>query len=321
MSFYQKVLAFAQQQCENLNNKDLRNLQTHLSLAYQQHYPTSSLNNFNTAAIYTVTRMPATYHALLKCYQQFPLDFQPHTLLDLGAGPGTASLAALDHWKNTKKITLLENYSHMYEFQNRLWNYLNLSISSQHLFNDIRVWNDPKNLQYDLVVMAYMLGEINSTQREEAVLKAWDKTQNFLLIVTPGTVHDFTYLLEARDLLLRKGGSLLGPCPHHERCPLSRTNDWCHFSVRLTRTSLHKICKKGTLNYEDEKFSYLIFSKSFDSTTIHQARVIRKPIQGSGHIILDVCTKGRINRQIVSKKDSHYKCMSKIKWGDTFKTV
>ena len=128
MSFYQKFLRLLNNNVRTFNNKDLRNLQTHLSLAYQQHYPTSSLNNFNMAAIYTVTRMPATYHALLKCYQQFPLDFQPHTLLDLGAGQNSKS-GSSGSLENTKKTLFLENYSHMYEFQNRLWNYLNLSIS------------------------------------------------------------------------------------------------------------------------------------------------------------------------------------------------
>ncbi len=136
------------------------------------------------------------------------------------------------------------------------------------------------------------------------------------MIVTPGTPHDFNYLLTVRDLLLKQGGQLIAPCPHSYQCPLSSTSDWCHFSVRLQRSLNHKLTKQGSLGYEDEKFSYMIFGKDTSCPDKTIARIIRKPIKRPGHIILDLCTATGIERQVIGKKDSIYKQAAKTEWGD-----
>ncbi|WP_165380395.1 small ribosomal subunit Rsm22 family protein [Candidatus Finniella inopinata] len=99
---------------------------------------------------------------------------------------------------------------------------------------------------------------------------------------------------------------------------LTETKDWCHFSVRLQRSGLHQSAKKGTLGYEDEKFSYLLVAKSGLVTPVVESRIIRKPIKRQGHIVIDVCTGGQLKREIIGKADPSYKKVAKLEWGDEY---
>ena len=314
--FYQKVLDFAGEQYRSLKTKDLYTFQNQLSIAYRNRQPTSILKSIEAIGAYAIARMPATYHAVQACYQQLPTDFQPQSLLDLGAGPGTASLAALDFWPSLKQLTLVENHKVMYAFQKILWQYLNPPLSYHSVHDTIHPLGNLPQESFDLVVLAYVLGEIKPYNHQEVILQAWQKAAKYLLIVTPGTPHDFKYLLKARDLLLSKGAVIAAPCTHQLNCPLTNTEDWCHFSVRLQRSSLHQSAKKATLGYEDEKFSYLLFSRSASSLPLTQGRIVRKPIRRSGHILLDVCVEGQLKRQIIGKSGHNLKKASKIEWGD-----
>jgi ribosomal protein RSM22 (predicted rRNA methylase) len=73
------------------------------------------------------------------------------------------------------------------------------------------------------------------------------------------------------------------------------------------------------LNYEDEKFSYLIFSKE-PKVQSFSSRLLRHPQIFKGHLKLSLCQQnGQIKEQVVSKKDNNfYKLSRKLDWGDCF---
>src|ERR1700741_2456674 len=59
------------------------------------------LNNGLAARAYLTTRMPATYAATSATFAAIIAaapDFQPRSVLDIGAGPGTATWAAASFW-------------------------------------------------------------------------------------------------------------------------------------------------------------------------------------------------------------------------------
>ena len=95
--------------------------------------------------------------------------------------------------------------------------------------------------------------------------------------------------------------------------------DWCHFSVRIPRGKYHRRAKEAALPYEDEKYSYLVISK-----TPHPPlgdRIIKAPIVKTGHVILDLCTQnGQLERRIVSKSEGTPYTQARDKeWGDEWK--
>ena len=110
---------------------------------------------------------------------------------------------------------------------------------------------------------------------------------------------------------------MAAPCPHALACPMVG-GDWCHFAARLERTALHRKLKGGSLGYEDEKFSYVAFSK--EVVELPPSRILSEPARHSGHVSLKLCTKAEgLQQPIISKKQGElYKQSRKAAWGDPF---
>ena len=105
-----------------------------------------------------------------------------------------------------------------------------------------------------------------------------------LVIIEPGTPSNFDLIARIRRDLIASGAHLVAPCPHEDECPMAIANDWCHFSVRLERTSEHRQMKGGALGYEDEKFSVPRVLKAAGAawrishrTSSHDAQRIHSP--------------------------------------------
>ena len=94
-------------------------------------------------------------------------------------------------------------------------------------------------------------------------------------------------------------------------------DDWCHFTCRVARSRLHKLLKGGEAPYEDEKFAFLAVAKQ--PVRQAQARVLRHPVKGPGHITLQLCTAEGLQSRTVTKKDGPlYKKAGKAACGDSF---
>lgn len=278
---------------------------------------------------YIAARLPATYAAVMSVLNNLPLDMPIHHILDLGAGPGTATLAALDVLTRQPRISLNDSLS----------NSLSVTLAeqdprmialSQILFKDqpiVPVFEQCDLRQpitftpHDLVILSYVLNEHPLKKQIDILKQAWEKTVQALVIILPGTPHHFQQLLILRQWLIDHHATIIAPCPHHRPCPLQQslqteTTDWCHFSVRTERSAHHRQLKQATLAYEDEKFSYLIASR--DPYPQH-ARLIRSPLIRKGHAIVDVCGFQKIDRHIITKRQKDlYQKIQKSEWGDSF---
>lgn len=128
-------------------------------------------------------------------------------------------------------------------------------------------------------------------------------------------------MLAARDRLRSAGWHLVAPCPHALDCPLA-DGDWCHFSVRVQRSNLHRDLKAAELNYEDEKFSYVLATRPGDPPQPPAApadRVLRHPLTRKGLVQFRVCSPdGAAHDRIVSKRQGElYRQARDTRWGDT----
>jgi ribosomal protein RSM22 (predicted rRNA methylase) len=253
---------------------------------------------------YAVSRMPATFGAI--CQALAGLTPKPHSLLDIGAGPGTAAWACAQLFGGLQNATLIERDSGLAALGRKL-----NTPCTRWVVRDLRDV-DPLTPQ-DLVVMGYSLGEFALREQAGAVDRAWAAARQTLLLVEPGTPAGFERIRSARERLIAAGAQIRAPCPHLHPCPI-KAPDWCHFASRIERTRLHRIAKQGTLGYEDEKFSYLIASKC--DTSQVPARVLRHPQIHKGLIELRLCSADGLQAASVRKKDALWRAARKARWGD-----
>jgi len=146
-----------------------------------------------------------------------------------------------------------------------------------------------------------------------------------VLVVEPGTPAGHRRILAARAQLLAAGYVVAAPCPHQLDCPLAVEGDWCHFGARLQRSAVHRQVKGVELSYEDEKYSYVAAVKASAGFAVAatQSRVVRRPQQRKGLVLLDLClSDGSSRRDIVSKsKGAAYRQARKVTWGDSWPPV
>ena len=291
--------------------KTLQTIATQLSFQYREKAAPFHFTPESRLA-YLAARLPATYAVVSNLLNKIPMPNKIESILDLGSGPGTVLWAAMQWFPFLKKATLLEKDRDWIDLAALLKNQISYP-SLQTLEWDHADLNIKRKFpEHDLVVCSYALGELNFSR--EFVESIWKASKNYLLVIEPGTTKGFDRLRQVRSILLDTGAHLLAPCTHDWKCPLALT-DWCHFSLRLERPFLQRLSKAAELPFEDEKFSYLIFSRQLVHST--GARVIRRPIKKSGHVTIDLCEKEGIQRKTISKKQKEvYRQVRKLSWGD-----
>jgi ribosomal protein RSM22 (predicted rRNA methylase) len=272
-------------------------------------------------AAYLAVRLPATYAACRRVLEEI-LQLAPAarttSVLDLGAGPGTALWAAAEAFPNASQATVVDCDAAWLKLGKRLAAEGPYPLLPRAQWRADHLVREEKYPQHDLVIVSYVLGELPPSDREALVRRAWNSAAQFLVIVEAGTPRGFSTVHSAREILIRACAKILAPCPNCLACPMAAAGDWCHFSERVERTSLHRQLKGATLAYEDEKFSYLIASRDYASSGL--ARVVRHPRKNPGHVQLRLCSAGQIETRTVarSQKDA-YKLARRAEWGETWK--
>lgn len=271
------------------------------------------------ALAYAVVRMPATFSAVRNALghtaEQRP-DLMPKSLLDVGAGPGTASWAGCDTWPSIEQATLLDRNPRLLDLARKF----RATPDGPGVDAAFVTGTIPAALKdapvADLVLASYALTEIEPTALPPILAELWRLAAMMLVIVEPGTPDGFQRLLVYRDLLVSAGGYIAAPCTHGQTCPLSASARWCHFSQRLPRSRDHLIVKSASMSFEDEKFCYIAVTKTAPET-LPPPRILATPRVGKGGVALTLCAPDAVEERVVERRQKDlYKAASRYKWGD-----
>lgn len=274
------------------------------------------MNTHEERLAYIAARMPATFRAISEALTQTTLQypFPIRSLLDLGSGPGSALWAASELFPSMTAFTAYEKDQDLATLGKKLAQSSPKSALKCANWHPCDLEHPPTLPEHDLVILSYVIGELTQDHVPALIEKAFHAAKGILLIIEPGTPQGFSRILNARTQLLSLGGKMVAPCPHTLTCPM-KGDDWCHFSARVERSSLHRKLKEGELNYEDEKFSYIAVSKQ--PVALPDARVLRVPIKRPGNITFTLCTPQGLQIKTLSKKDKElYKAAKELKIGD-----
>jgi ribosomal protein RSM22 (predicted rRNA methylase) len=266
---------------------------------------------------YLAQRLPATYAAVraaMAAVAEAKGDMEPRTILDVGAGPGTALWAAADTWPSIQQAVLLEASAPARAVGERLAQ--GLALRCEWHAGDATL-SLPAMAPADLVTACYLLDELAAAALPELAERLWALTAGTLLVVEPGTPAGWRRILDLRSRLIAAGGHVLAPCPHEAPCPLAAP-DWCHFSRRVARSRLHRLAKEAEVPWEDEKFAYVAVSRH--PADRRAARILAPPRTGSGKIALKLCqADGVAVEKLFTRRDADaFRAARRADWGDAF---
>lgn len=329
---------------------------------------TAAIGSDDERLAYLLVRVPATFAALAQALraakQQLTSDSGDalvaddcitiecsaiETMLDLGAGPGTAAWAACETFPELRRLRLIERDLGFIGLGRQLfaagespalrqaeWMHgdLNGSLAESAPTRATAVRVEAPDA-FDLVVASYSWGELSPARQSQCLRQAWQRTRKLLVLVEPGTRAGFGCIHQARSELIALGANLLAPCPHSVACPMAGAGDWCHFAARVERTAMHRRLKGGELGHEDEKFSYVAatplapkhakdglagdpaLAPQHAGASRAEQRIIRHPVYHSGFVELQLCSAdGLVKRNIGRSKKNEYRAARRAAWGD-----
>ncbi|MGJ5142022.1 small ribosomal subunit Rsm22 family protein [Bradyrhizobium oligotrophicum] len=248
-----------------------------ISAAYRSGGNSGTITSDTDAIAYATVRMPATYAAIaasLNAVMQACPDFAPASLLDVGAGPATASFAAAEAFPPLTSFNAVDSNAALRGLALTLADDTMRLRDLSYALGPARALLDRAG-SADLVIASYMIGELADAERSAIVDALWATTGDTLLIVEPGTPAGYQRIIAARDRLIAAGAHVAAPCPHAAPCPLVAP-DWCHFAQRLARSRAHRELKGADVPFEDEKFSFIALTRK-PATHRPAARVLAPP--------------------------------------------
>lgn len=243
---------------------------------------------------YLLYFFPVNYAKVAGLLREMPaLPVRPLRILDVGSGPGTASLAALDHLARlgqtghhgSEVIAVDRNRQALQEAE-ALWTVLAggcaekpaYAFRARHADAERTDAQAPwKQGPFDLVILANSLNELHCSAADpvaervkflEILLKAL-APDGTLMILEPALRGTTRALHHVRDRLVADGlATVYSPCLHERPCPaLVREDDWCHEERPWTPPAVVREIDRAVGFIKDAlKFSYVLLRK--DGLTI-----------------------------------------------------
>lgn len=253
------------------------------------------LNQPPLRAAYLLYFLPINFAKTRFVLEQLPQAFwrrKKFRVLDLGSGPGSASLAFLDALgeKNPEaevELCLSDQNKKTLEDARQVlsWEEGVKRPALQTVVSDARRFRFQG--QYDLVLMSHVLNEWvrdSATERAEWLMPRLLEhlaPQGLAVLTEPALKRPTRELMGLRDHLVEEGAfRVLAPCLHDEICPMlaATRNDWCHFYLSWDEPEyLQKLDRLVKNDNRFLKVAYLVVGRAEDFAKLPAAnrRVFR----------------------------------------------
>ncbi|MFD9370540.1 small ribosomal subunit Rsm22 family protein [Streptomyces sp. NPDC060020] len=297
-----------------------------LIASYRGQTPTNApvLRDRSDVAAYAAYRMPATFEAVRAALDGLAgaaPGWAPASHVDVGGGTGAATWAVDATWDGPRQTTVLDWADPALKLGQELARASASPVLRAADWRRAVIGSGLSLPEADLVTVSYVLGELTPQNRTAVVAEAARAGQAVVLI-EPGTPEGYLRIREARDQLIAAGLRVAAPCPHDGTCPIQVGQDWCHFSARVSRSSLHRQVKGGSLPYEDEKFSYVAATRFPVEPAAF--RITRRPQIRKGLVQLELCGPqdgegaGLTRVNVTKRHGDLYKAARDVDWGQAW---
>src|SRR6202022_3980763 len=110
-------------------------------------------------------------------------EWHTRSMLDAGAGPGTVAWAAAEIWPDLEQFTMVERDRRMSGLGRSLARHAEFEGLRQARWLDIDLLDTWEIEPHDLIVASYVMGEIPVQQRDELLLRLWERASGVLVLI------------------------------------------------------------------------------------------------------------------------------------------
>lgn len=246
-------------------------------------------------AFYLLTNIPkfeAIHHWLPESWL---VDLKKSSLIDLGAGPGTFSLA-WKVWGGEGSVFQIETSALMRDQGKKLWD----GFFKGEKLQQMSRWESPVISEDKFLLFGHSANEMGPELALDYIKKINPK---HILFIEPGTKEFFPHMLTIRQALIESGFNILYPCPNSESCPMSGDpENWCHQFIQVKHDP------------ETERLSQIVSKdRSLLPLTVHafsrqsygpnpSERIVRVLPDTKFSFEWDICHQNQLERYQIMKK-------------------
>ncbi len=261
----------------------------------------------------------------LSLHQKGILSKEHLRILDIGSGPGSATLGVLGFFSRLAKKPVLELTAADHVVENlkdaatlfsSYRECCRINASLHTVKTSVEKLEPLLKGQYDLIILSNVLNELFRNDEERIVrridilnkiMKRFLAHDGSCIIIEPALHDTSREMLLVRDGLLVQAFHVYSPCLMNENCPaLVNPKDWCHEDVPWDPPALiQEIDKLAGLRKDSLKFSYVVLRKDnlslADIYGPNSFRIVSEPIMSKGKIEFYLCGKG--GRRLIMRLD------------------
>lgn len=244
-------------------------------------------------AFYLLTNIPKLSEVLKWMPDEWIHELKKCDFIDLGAGPGTFSLA----WKEAGgegTFYQLEQAPLMREQGNKLW---------QGFYKEPLYQSD--KWEWDSSREKFLLFGHSANEMGPEVAARYIERINpdHILFIEPGTKSFFKDMLHIRDYLLNHNYQVIYPCPSGLPCPMQGTSDWCHQFIQIRQDQeIERISQMVHLDRKLLPLTVQAYSKTFNHKNPGERLVRVLPETKFSHE-WEVCKDNDLNHYQILKRD------------------
>jgi ribosomal protein RSM22 (predicted rRNA methylase) len=280
------------------------------------------VQDFSDALAYLALRVPATYAQILaaaSAVQEVMPTWQPTSLLDIGAGPGTGTWAIRVLWPEITSITNIDQDRHLISLSQAIAQDTNIPIATSWKQRSVISGIGDSEGLYDIVLIANVLNELSTAQQEKLIGQAYNHCRGVLLLIEPGTPQGSTIISQAAKKLSHAGTLL---APYSNTTFISDDDYWLHFPQRFIRPEFQRRIRQRmrdssdmASDWEEAKYSYVAVSK-LPAEVIPWGRCVGPIKIQKGFLEVPILTQDGINVvKVLKRHKPQYTFAKNLRWG------